>query len=274
LSVKLLIYLRKNVQRVNIYSNLLSAFYITVKARVVRAPITVHHTSIMPLSKVYESDTAEEEESAPSILPKDSKSVLVESDTGSEKSIKRYTRFLPLKIIQRRIPLSPKITNNEPVIRPPKPRVKSRIGGRKRNQKEIKERTPTPPTSPPSKRRKENSSPAVEKNDAQRIVNEVIFQHSGKPNPLLADGAVSLFPKENSHALGGFSVRIEQNGNYVGEIKGGQEVECRKLLVCVDYLLSFNGRLKDGKQNCDILGAGGPRWSCEVISRNDFMVGS
>jgi hypothetical protein len=166
--------------------------------------------------------------------------------------------------------LSPKITNNESVTPSTKPRVKSRIGGRKR---EIKDRTSTPPTSPPRKRPKQNSSPALEKNEDQPIVNEVVFQHSGKPKFLLEDGVVSLTPVENRYAQGGFSVRIQQKGGYVGEIKGGQEVRCRKLLVRINQLVCFNGRRKGGKRNCDILGAGGARWSCEMISRNDFMVG-
>jgi hypothetical protein len=59
------------------------------------------------------------------------------------------------------------------------------------------------------------------------------------------DGPVTLIPYENSHAKGGFAVRVVQAGIIVGLISAGEEILCRKLRV--RYTFGHTDcRLKDG----------------------------
>lgn len=96
----------------------------------------------------------------------------------------------------------------------------------------VRRETPTPPISPPSKRAKPTeSAPAKSAPIAPPVVKERVFQHSGVKKYSLEDGPVALIPYETGHARGGFAVRIEQKGQFVGLIQGGGEVGCRKLLV-------------------------------------------
>jgi len=97
---------------------------------------------------------------------------------------------------------------------------------------ETRRETPTPPISPPPKRAKATETMVAKSTPiSPPAVKERIFHHSGAKKYSLEDGPCALIPYETSYARGGFAVRIEQNGQFVGMISAGEEVGCRKLLV-------------------------------------------
>lgn len=125
-------------------------------------------------------------------------------------------------------PRSEKISvSNASTLLPQKRQIKTRIAAKSHKSHSSKCDSPIPPTTPPSERVASSKTPL----SSPLRVNEVVFQHSGRKMYDIQDGDVRLFPYQNKHAYGGFSVEIRQNGKFVGLIAAGQEVACRKYLV-------------------------------------------
>jgi hypothetical protein len=196
------------------------------------------------------------EEDEPSLNPTSaSKGGLEDSDTGSDEDLSFPKKPLTSQIPANHHGTSDKSTEENALRSPPrKNRIVSRILGKKHNSNPTQPKLSTPPTSPPL--------PTAKPSPPEPVTIERVFHHSGVKKYNLQDGPVTLIPYESSHAQGGYGVRVTQNGVFVGLIAAGEEMNCRKLLVCSSITMLTKG---DGwKSELRYLGGG----HSEIVMRN------
>jgi hypothetical protein len=185
----------------------------------------------MERKRVWDSDTASEEDIP---VPKTSGTQNVRhidlegSDTGSDEDLSLPTkqRFSTShsKLKKRKV-FSEKTTEADNSSHPPRKKIVSRIVGKNFKDKAPKRKPSTPPVSPPRETVKPSPPKPIER----------VFHHSGVKKYTVQDGPVTLIPYENSHARGNYSVRVIQDGGFVGLIVDGEETSCRKLIVFHHY---------------------------------------
>src|SRR5579859_2153822 len=193
-------------------------------------------------TREVESDTASEEDEV--VLKVDKKASLIAKQTSDSLEVNideeetRDGRYLnypgPLNMTDFRTPfvrVERCKEDNVPASEPRKRKIKSLILGKNRKAQGPRQKSPTPPQSPPPKRvkaatrspEKPASKSEVEIVEPHMKKDIKTFHHSGPKNYFLQDGPVTLTPFENHHAKGGFGVRCSQNGKFVGFISSGEE---------------------------------------------------
>jgi len=184
--------------------------------------------------RVWESDTASEEDEptdyervkASNISNRKSE----EWDTASEEDRtpkKRHVARSASPANDRTFHEKPSCTKAIHAT-PPRPRIKSRIVGKKRV---AHTRVPEPSVTPKSSPTRDVEPVTDLSLPEKRVPVERVFHHNGAKKYNLQDGVINLYAVQNSHAKGGYQVRVMQGGEFVGLIAAGDEVECRILLV-------------------------------------------